>query len=377
MKILDRYIAKNFIIGYIIAFTVLIGLCVVIDLFVSLDEFAEHHADLGTFAVLKNIYNYYSIQCTLWFRDLAGMITVIAAVFSLARLTRKNELIAVMASGVSLKRVIAPIVILAILLTALLVIDQEIVIPRLATKLIRKHDERPGYELYDISFMSDNKSSLLCTSRYDERTVTMFSPVIIIREPAAEQNGAKGWRVVGKIQADSAKYNYKTKGWDLENGRLLRIYNAAQQPRMNQQTEPVAFYQSDITPQRIPMKRQEGHKSLLSSTQLAAMAQQEPARLKDAAELYFQKHSRITDPIINMVMLIIALPVLVCRDPKTMISAILASFGLTSLCFIATFICKMFATEVFFNQIRPEFWAWAPIFIFLPIAFIELDSMKT
>ena len=61
MKILDRYIAKNFIIGYIIAFTVLIGLCVVIDLFVSLDEFAEHHADLGTLAVLKNIYNYYSI----------------------------------------------------------------------------------------------------------------------------------------------------------------------------------------------------------------------------------------------------------------------------------------------------------------------------
>jgi lipopolysaccharide export LptBFGC system permease protein LptF len=36
------------------------------------------------------------------------MVIVIAAVFSLARLTRNNELIAIMASGVSLKRILAP-----------------------------------------------------------------------------------------------------------------------------------------------------------------------------------------------------------------------------------------------------------------------------
>ena len=39
MKILDKYIAKNFLIGYVIAFCVLIGLRVIIDLFVNLDEF--------------------------------------------------------------------------------------------------------------------------------------------------------------------------------------------------------------------------------------------------------------------------------------------------------------------------------------------------
>ena len=54
MKILDKYIAKNFLIGYAIAFCVLIGLRIIIDLFVNLDEFTEH-ADLGTLAVIKNI----------------------------------------------------------------------------------------------------------------------------------------------------------------------------------------------------------------------------------------------------------------------------------------------------------------------------------
>ena len=39
MRILDRYVGKNFLIGYFIAFCVLTGLRIIIDLFVNLDEF--------------------------------------------------------------------------------------------------------------------------------------------------------------------------------------------------------------------------------------------------------------------------------------------------------------------------------------------------
>ena len=36
MKILDRYVAKSFLIGYVIAFCVLVGLRIIIDLFVNI-----------------------------------------------------------------------------------------------------------------------------------------------------------------------------------------------------------------------------------------------------------------------------------------------------------------------------------------------------
>ena len=85
IKILDRYVAKNFLIGYIIAFCVLIGLRIVIDLFVNLDEFTEH-ADLGTISVIMNIFIFYGLNSTLYFRDFAGMITVVAAAFSLGKM---------------------------------------------------------------------------------------------------------------------------------------------------------------------------------------------------------------------------------------------------------------------------------------------------
>jgi lipopolysaccharide export system permease protein len=76
-------------------------------------------------------------------------------------------------------------------------------------------------------------------------------------------------------------------------------------------------------------------------------------------------------------MLMVSLPVLICRDPRTMKSAVLVSFALTAACFVVTFVCKMSATEIVFQRVMPELWAWLPVFIFLPIAFIEFDAMKT
>jgi hypothetical protein len=100
-------------------------------------------------------------------------------------------------------------------------------------------------------------------------------------------------------------------------------------------------------------------------------------KIKDVAQLTSQKHFRITDPLINLTMLMVSLPVLICRDPRTMKSAVMVSFALTATLFVTTFVCKMLAAEVVFARIMPEFWPWVPLFIFLPIAFIELDSMRT
>lgn len=61
MKILDKYIARNFIVGYVIVLIVLMGLCIVIDLFINLDEFAEL-SDLGARKVLSNMAMYYGAQ---------------------------------------------------------------------------------------------------------------------------------------------------------------------------------------------------------------------------------------------------------------------------------------------------------------------------
>jgi len=366
MKILDKYVAKNFLVGYAISFGVLVGLRIIIDLFVNLDEFTEH-ADLGTLAVIKNIFNFYCVHTTLYFRDFTGMITVVAAAFSLGKMVRSNELVAIMASGVSLKRVIVPIGFLAIFLTAMSVINQELLIPSLSDKLVRSQDALPGQETYDVWFIADADGSLICSQKFRVETSTLDNPTIITRR---RKTAATPWQVTGWISAERAVYNYQTNRWDLTDGFLIQkdVLGGAQ---------PISYFTTDITPRDIPVRRRSEHKTLLSSRQLATLAAQK-TKIKDLAQLYSQKHFRITEPIINLVMLMISLPILVCRDPKSMKSAIMISFGATTACFITIFLCKMFATEtVFIGRVIPEFWAWLPVFIFAPIAFIELDSMKT
>jgi len=366
MKILDKYVIKNFLSGYVIAFCVLIGLRILIELFLNLDEFTEN-IDLGIFPIIKNIFSFYALRATLYFRDFAGVITVVAAAFTFFKMVRSGELIAITASGVNLKRVMAPVIILAIIFTGLLVIDQELIIPSISEKLVRDEDDVSGQESYNVNFILDGKGSLFLSQKFDVKTATLHKPNIIIRQ----QTDKPGlWRVTGWIFADAAVYNEQTKQWQLSNGYIIKSDSISG-------AKPIDAYTSDITPEGIPIRHKAKYKTMLSFNQLSELASAaKRTNIKDLPQLYSQKHFRITDPLINLVMLMISLPLLMCRDPKTMKSAITISFGLTMACYITTFTCKMLATEYIF-QLRPEIWAWMPVFIFLPVAFIEFDAMKT
>ncbi len=382
MKILDRYIAKNFITGYIISFLVLVGLRIMIDLFVNIDEFTEN-PESSFVEIIGDICYFYGVQTSIYFRDFAGIITVVAAVFSLGKMTHNNELTAVMASGVSLKRVIMPIIVLSLLLSGLLVVDQEIIIPRLSTIIVRGEDEVRQSKAYSIECLPDAAGSIIYASSYEETTQTMTNPVIILREPAGDDI----WKTTGWIRADTAVYNDRKGVWEFEStvaneqgvsentGGIIQEFSREPDSSLVTRKKTVLSYKSSLTPEIIPVRVQERFTSLLSSKQLNELASQ--GSVRDRARLYAQKHSRITDPVMNFIMLLVALPILVCRDNKAMKPAIMVSFLTTGACYIAIFLCKMFATEPFFGQIRPDLWLFLPIAIFLPIAFLEIDAIKT
>ncbi len=368
MKILDKYVTKTFLTGYLIAFLVLMGLRIMIDLFVNVDEFTEN-VHLGTMRVLANIAEYYGRHSLLYFRDFGGIITVVAAVFSLGKMTKNNELVAVMASGMSLKRVIAPILFLSLAFTGLHVINQEFFIPPMADKLVRSHDAVDETLTYDMWFISDSQGNLFCSPQFNVGEAVIQNPTIITR--TRQENQALLWDVVGVIKADSAHYDHGTESWILKNGMFM----AVSRELSDKPYQTVESCKSDLAPKDIPVRRKSTYMDLLSSYDLLKLARQNP---KDLARLYAQKNFRITDPIINFIMLLISLPILVCRDPKGLKSAVFISFGLTGACYIMTFLSKILAAEISIaGRIIPELWAWLPIFIFLPIAFIELDAMKT
>ncbi|MCL2648566.1 MAG: LptF/LptG family permease, partial [Phycisphaerales bacterium] len=119
MRILDRYIVRSFLVNYLLALAVLIGMYILLDLIVNFDSFTKSPTATDVvpptaWNVLAGIADYYLYQFLVIFQQVSGAIPLLAAGFTMVRMTRHNELTAMLASGVSLFRVAVPIVLVSV-----------------------------------------------------------------------------------------------------------------------------------------------------------------------------------------------------------------------------------------------------------------------
>ncbi len=103
MKLLDRYILKKFLSAFFFVVLVLISIIVVIDFTEKNDDFIKRNADAHSI-----IFDYY-LNFIPYYANLLSPITVfIATVFVTAQLASRTEIIAILSSGVSFRRVMVP-----------------------------------------------------------------------------------------------------------------------------------------------------------------------------------------------------------------------------------------------------------------------------
>jgi lipopolysaccharide export system permease protein len=102
MKLLDRYILKQFLSTFFFVVIILLSVITVIDLTDKMDKFAKAGVT-GT-----QIAGYY-IDYLYWIGSLITPITIfIATVYVCARMAGRTEIIAILSSGVSFKRFLVP-----------------------------------------------------------------------------------------------------------------------------------------------------------------------------------------------------------------------------------------------------------------------------
>ena len=370
-RILDRYVAREYLVSYAIAIVVVLSLRLLLELFVEFDELVETRTDgiapdMGE--VLVNIFNYYGPKVFEYFRDFSGAIVLLAAAFSLARMTRNNELVAVLASGVSLKRIIAPIIVLGFILNMLMVVDQEIVLPKMADELARRPDEVTQLHTIQNMFLPDRDQALVRSREYDPGRKTMTDILVILREQG---------QLAGLISAQ--KGHWDGRAWILTDGKKWTVRHGDERSApTTEYVQSVQRYKSDLTPEYIWLQRNSAFKGLLSSRELSELLQQS-LRPTDRAEAISEKHFRITDPVINMVMLLLGLPMLVSREKRSTKTAIFFAFMGAGGCFVVTFVCKLLAGGGVYvgGDFKQLLLAWLPVIVFLPLSVLALEGIKT
>ena len=103
MNILDKYIIKKFLAAFFFSVVILVSVICVIDFTEKNDDFIQHNLSMS-----KIIFGYY-IYLFPYFANLLSPITIfIAVVFVTAQLAARTEIVAILASGVSFKRLMLP-----------------------------------------------------------------------------------------------------------------------------------------------------------------------------------------------------------------------------------------------------------------------------
>ncbi len=379
MRILDRYILWNFIKNYLISFMVLIGLYIVLDMVFNFDELAEVQNRSGSGGVesavtlLKGIVDYYFYQCFLIFGHLSGIIPLVAAAFTLIRMQRFNELTASLAAGVPLLRTSMPIILAAVFMQVLLVVDQEILIPKMIPKLTRKHDEvsQAGARTYALPSMQDEKNGILRASRYHPATPQDAPWMEYFDVIQRDDEG----NAVSHISSDKAFWDARNKRWRLENGMLVTGLKVGSEMRRT----ACEFYQSNVTPDEVSLYHSSGYTELLSTPRINELL----ARPKSygVIDLLRVKHARLTQWLINIVLLLLAVPSVLSREPGRVRFGIMQCAVLCGACMTAIFLSQQVAGTPPAGSEWMDRWpaimAWVPILIFGPIAVWLLDRVKT
>ena len=328
MLLLDHYIIRRFFVNFLLLFALLFIFVIAVDLILQLDKFVDVirnrlAADAGfveyALQLARIVFDFHGPRIFQFFAYLHGLLAIGAAGFTLAQMHRHKELVAVMASGISLHRVAMPFIAAAFALNLVQLVNQELLLPRLAPLLIRKHGDigRSGLSAFRVDLTRDGEGALLIAPKFDQPTATLEFPVILRRD----QDG----RTIERITADSARWdpafpcNNQTGAWVLVNGR--RMYPPKLSAEGDELTassvESIGCYTTDLTPDVLVMRRHAQYASLLSVSRLNEMLGMRG--VVDAAALTRFKYSRFSAVLINLLVLTISLPFFLLREPANLL----------------------------------------------------------
>jgi lipopolysaccharide export LptBFGC system permease protein LptF len=378
MNIIDRYVLSTFVKNYLISLMVLVGMYVALDMvfnFGNLTQTIGAERDLTAWRLIYDIGDFYFYKAFFFFVHLSGMIAVVAAAFTMMRLSRFNEMTALLAAGTPLTRVAMPVIVAGVVLNVILLpIDQELVIPAMIPKLMRDHGDvhESSVKMYPVNMMEDPQGNLFNAAEF--APPRQGSPArieyldVIIRDAKLQPTA--------HIYADSGEWDAKKKAWILMGGYEVPIAPPETQVTQAKAT-PKDEYSTMMTPEEIQLNLGKDYIQLLPLSEINHLLS---LNRYGTIDLLRAKHLRVAQWLLNVFLLLLAISTVVTRDPGKLKNAAFKCLLLTGLCMGSVFVTyQMAATPPSREMVNlwPALMAWVPIFIFGPVSIYLLSQVKS
>src|SRR6516165_7102492 len=112
MKLLDRYVIRNFLQIYFYCIAGFISIWLIFDVSDNISTFIDEH--VGILLVIR----YYATQIPQVLIILLPVSLLLSLLFALGRMSRANEIVSMLTAGVSLPRILLPLIAIGLLTVA-------------------------------------------------------------------------------------------------------------------------------------------------------------------------------------------------------------------------------------------------------------------
>ncbi|NLB55678.1 MAG: YjgP/YjgQ family permease [Lentisphaerae bacterium] len=174
MKILDRYILKQYFIPLIFCFVTFMMIFVIFDLFVNLGDFIEKKISFMLIA------KYYSFAMPGMLLLITPISLLLAMLYVMYQFSRHNELIAMWSSGISMYRIVTPFVALGLIASLTLTAVNETVTPQTSMWVANffTTQGKSASVLYELSYKNRIDNREWTVDKFDRKSNVMYDITI-------------------------------------------------------------------------------------------------------------------------------------------------------------------------------------------------------
>ena len=215
LKRLDWYIIKKFLGTYFFSLLLIIIVIIVFDYNEKIDKFVSSNAPMN-----EIILDYYANLAPYYANTFSALFVFISVIYFTSKLAGNSEIIAMLASGVSFKRLIRPYMIAAGVISVLTYMMSAFIIPNgTATKLEfeQKYNRKKKVESANDIQMKIDDNTIAFIERYENRSNTGWRFMLDRFEEK---------KLVSHMEARTITYNPDRSGvWTARHWRIRELHD--------------------------------------------------------------------------------------------------------------------------------------------------------
>jgi lipopolysaccharide export system permease protein len=291
IKLIDKYIIRKFLGTFIFSIVLILTIAVVFDFAEKIDNFMEKNAPIRAI-----IFDYYMNFIPYFAMLFAPLFVFISVIFFTSKMAANTEIIAILNSGMSFRRMMWPYFISSFFIAVFTFALTNFVIPQANLKRMDFEDK--------YYHSTSRRIPVLNLHRQVQKNVLIymesFNPISLAGRNFTIEKFSDEGKLESKLSANSVRYDTTLRKWIVQNYFLRKINDGTDSIRSGSRMDTTLT----ISPK--DFSRGPGFVSTMKFSELNDYIKQLRLQGSDELKLYLiEKHRRIANPFAVFILTLI------------------------------------------------------------------------